>query len=138
MSVETQHLQYRNLLKDLMANGVSAPILTTDFKTIKAVASFLTAPNMNFVVYGSYNPSYGAVPNIANALTADNEYHLLPYTDELEVTYFPGTPYNPAGVAAEKAFNIETTGENWVIFAITGYVAGELDFLHSDLYSNFN
>lgn len=140
MSVETQHLQYRNVLpQGLAVDGFSTPILVSDFKTIKAVLDLLSAPDMDVVVYGSFNPTFGPIPDINDPITADNEYHLLGYTDEgTGVNYAAGSPFNPSGTHGVIAINVETTGENWIIIGIANRVAGNVGFAHVDLYSNFN
>lgn len=139
MSVETQHLQYRNVLANLAQDGFSDPILCTDFKTIKAVFNLISSPDFDVVVIGSYNPSYGPVPDITQPLSPTNEYHLLGYVDESDGSnYAATTPFNPGGTATDLAINVETTGINWIIVGISNYAAGTVEFCHVDLYSNFN
>lgn len=135
--MDTQHLQYRNVLVNVEADEVCDPILTTDFDKIKAVLNLIGTPDMDIVVYGSFNPSYGPVPDFSDPVTATNEYHALGYTDEgTGVFYAAGFPYNPATVDTDLAINIETTGENWIMIGIANWVDGAVEFCHVDLYNH--
>lgn len=134
------HQHYKNILTaGLAADGRSAPILVTDFKTIKAVISMLASPDFAVRVYGSFNPSYGPVPDMDDVVSADNEYHELQFVNESNgVVYGPDNIFNADGTAGVLPLNVETTGENWIIFDISDYSAGNVEFAHADLYSNFN
>jgi len=92
---------------------------------------------MKFVVFGSSNPSYGPVPNLLLPISSDNDYEKLGYTDEGSmVNYNDTNPFNPAGTAQTREFNVDTTGINWIIVAIRNYATGTVEFCHVDLYSN--
>ncbi len=137
-TTDTQNLRYPYVLRNASANGFATPILTADFKTIKAVMKAISSPNFNLVVYGSFN-AVETIPDVTAPQTANNEYHLLGYTNDGNGNYYDSaTPFNPATVAGTYAFNIETTGETWVIFGIASRVAGTVEYLNCNVFSNFN
>lgn len=139
MSADTQHLHYPNVLpRGTVVNLLSTPILAADFKTLKLSFGSDAAADYDVVVYGSYNPITD-MPDLSIAAGPDNEYHLLGYVDESDgVSYDGNNPFNPTSVAVVKGFNIETSGVTWIIVGIDNRVAGTVEFMNVDLFSNHN
>lgn len=127
---------HENLFENAVANGVSRAVFAQDFKTIQFTISTNALANLDIEVIKS-NQELPPDPTVAASPT--NQYSVVGYTDESDqVFYAGGTPYNPSGVSVNKTFNVETTGARWIFYKVSGYVAGTLEKLDCELFSNFN
>lgn len=135
MSVYTQNQKYKDVLKDLEADGFSDAIFAADFKTIKVTLDTGTSSDFDLVIYGSNE--FLTPPDLSQAASANNEYFTLGYTDEADGVSYSTTPFNPSG-AKSKQFNVDTTGVRWIFVAIENFADGSVNRCDVDLFSNFN
>lgn len=136
MSIFSQYQLYKNLFSNAVANGISNPVFSQDFKTIQFSIDTDATAAFDIKVFKSNEE---LPPNLAVASAPGNLYSSVGYTDEASGVFYSGAvPFNPTAAAVSLTFNVETTGSRWVFFTIANYSAGTLIRLDCELFSNHN
>lgn len=137
MSILSQNQRINDVIpRRTHADAVSIPIFAPDFSEIEFSLLVAAASDFDIIVVKSNQED---PPDLTSPQSATNMFADCSFSDEsTNVNYNSTSPYNPsaAGATLNTNFKVQTEGARWVFIVLLNYMAGSIDKLDANLFSN--